>query len=233
MEMNKPEKSAVAIYGIAAVVFILLTVLVPFSKPACSWIMFTFSIISLAAGAGIGIYAFGKPEGLMSKFYGYPIFRIGYLYAAVQLITTIILYVVGAFLPVPYWVGLLFSLLYAGAASIGFIVADNSKDIIENTDVATVIATKTVTKFQINILDILDVCKDEKVKGPLQNLATKFRYSDPVSIPETKEIESEIEKELEALKGLISHKDTEASLGQIEKVINLLNSRNRICGFYK
>ena len=82
MKMNKPKKSAVAIYGIIAILFILLTVLIPFPKPASSWIMFAFSIISLAVGAGISLYAFGKPKDLMSKFYGYPIFRIGYLYTA-------------------------------------------------------------------------------------------------------------------------------------------------------
>mgnify|MGYP004517169987 FL=1 len=233
MKMNKPKKSAVAIYGIIAVLFIFLTVLIPFPKPASSWIMFAFSIISLAVGAGISIYAFGKPKDLMSKFYGYPIFRIGYLYTAAQLITTVILYAVGAFFNVPYWIGLLLSLIYTGAASIGFIVTDNSRDFIENIDANTVNATKTITSFQIDISDILDACKDEKAREPLQNLATKFKYSDPVSIEETKEIESEITKELKALKTSVSGKNTEATLVQIEKVVNLLNSRNSICGSYK
>lgn len=233
MKMNKPKKSAVVIYGIIAALFILLTVLIPFPKPASSWIMFAFSIISLAVGAGISLYAFGKPKDLMSKFYGYPIFRIGYLYTAAQLITTVILYAVGAFFNVPYWIGLLLSLIYTGAAGIGFIVADNSRDFIENIDVNTVNATKNVTRFQIDISDILDTCKDEKTREPLQNLVTKFKYSDPVSIEETKEIESEITKELKALKTSVSGKNTEATLVQIEKVVNLLNSRNRICGSYK
>ena len=148
MKMNKPKKSAVVIYGIIAALFILLTVLIPFPKPASSWIMFAFSIISLAVGAGISLYAFGKPKDLMSKFYGYPIFRIGYLYTAAQLITTVILYAVGAFFNVPYWIGLLLSLIYTGAAGIGFIVADNSRDFIENIDVNTVNATKMSQGFR-------------------------------------------------------------------------------------
>lgn len=94
-------------------------------------------------------------------------------------------------------------------------------------------ATKNITRFQVDISDILDACKDEKTREPLQNLATKFKYSDPVSIEETKEIESEITKELKALKTSVSGKNTEATLVQIEKIVNLLNSRNRICGSYK
>lgn len=231
--MNKPKKSAVAIYGITAIIFILITVLIPFQKPACSWIMFSFSLISLLVGAGISLYAFGKPKNLMSKFYGYPIFRIGYLYTVAQVITTVILYAVGAFFPVPYWIGLLISIIYTGTAGIGFIVTDNSRDFIENIDINTVDTTKAVTGFQIDISDILDACKDEKVIEPLQNLVTKFKYSDPVSIEKTKEIETEIGKELKILKVCVSDQNTDATLGQIEKIVNLLNSRNRICGSYK
>lgn len=231
--MNKPKKSAVAIYGIIAIIFILITVLIPFQKPACSWIMFSFSLISLLVGAGISLYAFGKPKDLMSKFYGYPIFRIGYLYTVAQVITTVILYAVGAFFSVPYWIGLLISIIYTGAAGIGFIVTDNSRDFIENIDVNTVDTTKAVTGFQVDISDILDACKDEKAIEPLQNLVTKFKYSDPVSIEKTKEIETEIEKELKILKVCVSDQNTDTTLEQIEKVVNLLNSRNRICGSYK
>ena len=46
MEWNKRKKSAAVIYGIAALVFVILVLVIPFSKPAASWVMFAFSIIS-------------------------------------------------------------------------------------------------------------------------------------------------------------------------------------------
>ena len=228
MEWNKKKKSAVAVYGIAAVVFILIFLVIPFSKPAASWIMFAFSIISFAAGLGISWYAFGKSETLVSKFYGYPVFRIGFIYTAVQLILSIVVFIIGAFVNLPYWIGLVLSVLLLGMAAIGVIAADNARDYIEEIDVKTAAATKTVSKFNNDIADILDLCKDETVKAPLQKLVTKFRYSDPVSIPETKEKEEEIEAELAVLKELVAAGSAGNAIAGIEKVSNFLASRNRL-----
>lgn len=229
MKWNKREKSIAVIYAIAAFVFILLTVLIPFSKPGASWVMFAFSLVSFGGGLGISLYAFAKSETLVSMFYGYPVFRIGFLYPAIQVALTFIIYIIGAFVNAPYWIGLLLSLLLLGAATIGVIAVDNARDYVEEIDTRTFVATKTLTKFKIDIADILDMCKNENVKQPLQKLVTKFRYSDPVSSPATEDKEHEIENELDKLRTLMSNDDEQAILDQITLINNLLSSRNRIC----
>ena len=142
---------------------------------------------------------------------------------------TVILYIIGAFVDVPYWVGLIISVLVAGFAGIGCIVTDNARDVIEEIDVKTSVSTKTITKFSNDIADILDTCKNDAVKEPLQKLVTKFKFSDPVSSPATEEKERIIETELEKLRGLISSDDEKQIMDQIEVVSNALSSRNRIC----
>lgn len=229
MNWNKRAKSAVAVYGIAAFVFILIFLATPFSKPAASWMMFAFSILSFAAGLGISLYAFGKAETLVSKFYGYPVFRIGFLYTAAQLLLSILVFIIGAFVDVPYWIGLILSVLLLGMAAIGVIAADNARDYIEEVDVKTAAATKTITKFNIDIADLLDLCKDEAVKAPLQKLVTKFKYSDPVSSDATKEKEEEIQAEIKKLRSSINSESAEKVIAEIETISNLLSSRNRIC----
>ena len=227
--MNKKRKSAIAIYAIIAFVFIILSLLVPFPKPTSSWIMFAFSIVAIAAGLFISYYAFGKSKNLMSKFYGYPLFRIGYLYTGIQLILTIILYIIGAFVNVPYWIGLIISILLAGLAAIGCIVTDNARDIIEEIDTNEYASVQQVTQFQIDISDILDLCKDEEIKEPLSKLVTKFRYSDPVSSSKTADKEKEISDELEKLKSLISGGAKKDVLNEIDTVSTMLSTRNRMC----
>lgn len=233
MAWNKKRTSTVLVYAIAATVFILLSLIIPFNKPAASWVMFSFSIVAIAAGAFISIYAFGKSEELVSKFYGYPLFRIGFIYTAIQIAATIIVYIIGAFVSVPYWVGVTLSVLFIGMAAIGCIAADNARDFIEDIDTREEIVTKTVTLFQNDISDVMDICKNEDVKEPLARLVAKFKYSDPVSSEATKTKEDEICAELEMLKASVVIDDTDAILAQIEKITHLLNSRNRICASSK
>lgn len=229
MEWNKRKKSAAVIYGIAALSFVILVLVIPFSKPAASWVMFAFSIISFVIGLGISLYAFGKSKMLMSKFYGYPVFRIGFLYTATQVILSIIVFTIGAFVNISYWVGIVISVLLLGMASIGVIAVDNARDYMEEIDVKTVSSIKTITKFNNDIADVLDLCKSDAIKEPLLKLVTKFKYSDPVSSTATEEKERIIEIELEKLQGLISSNEESESIAQIERISNLLNSRNRIC----
>ena len=139
MIWNKRKKSAVAIYIVAAVVYTLLVMVIPFPKPAGSWVMFVFSLISLALGAFVSLYAFSKEETLISKFYGYPVFRIGALYTIIQIALSVVIFIIGAFVNLPFWVGFLISALLLGLASIGVIVTDNSRDYIEEIGVKVLV----------------------------------------------------------------------------------------------
>ena len=227
--MNKKRKSAIAIYAIVAFVFITLSLVIPFSKPAASWIMFGFSIFSIIAGLLISYYAFGRSHQLMSKFYGYPLFRIGFIYTAIQLLLTIIIYIIGTFVDIPYWVGLAISILLAGLAAIGCIVTENARDIIEEIDHREYSSAQTMTMFKIDISEMVDICKDEEIKEPLIKLATKFKYSDPVSSPKTIDKEKEILEGVNKLKELIQSGSKEDVLNQIDTVSIPLSTRNRIC----
>jgi hypothetical protein len=71
------------------------------------------------------------------------------------------------------------------AAGIGIIAADNVHDFLEQTDQQAVATTRIMTCFSIDISDLSALCQDNKLRGLLAELATKCKYSDPVSIPET------------------------------------------------
>ena len=220
MKLSKRKKSIIVIYSIATVVFILLTLAIPFEKPAASWMMFAFSIVSLIAGCGITLFAFSKSKELKSKFYGYPVFRIGAIYTAVQLILTVIIYTVGGFVEVPLWIGLTLSVLLLGMASIGVITTDNARDYVEEVDVKTSYATKTIKKFNVDIADVLDMCSDENVYAPLKKLVEKFKYSDAVSSEATSSIEEQIKNEIDELKSVITSESSDVILSKINTISN-------------
>ena len=229
MLKNKRIKSILLVYAIAMLVYIVLVTVMPFSKPAASWVVFAFTILSFALGAAISIYAFDKGDTLVSKFYAYPVFRIGFLYTIVHIVTSVLIFTVGAFVNLPYWVGLSVSIMLLGIALIGVIVTDNARDYVEEIDTKTIISTGTLMRFNIDVADILDGCNIPEVYEPLKKLNEKFKYSDRVSSSATEEKEEEIKQEIEKLKNIINNESTENIIDEIKLISNLLSSRNRIC----
>ena len=233
IELNKKAKSAIAVFAIIAFVYAFCFIIIPFPKNSASWISFVFTLISVIAGLGIFTYAFKNGDSLVSKIYGFPIFRIGYLYIAAQFIVGVLICLVAAFVAVPYWIALVLSVILLSLAAIGVIATDNTRDIIEEIEEETERVTKATKIFNLDIQAIVDLCTEESVKKELVKLAEAIKYSDPVSSEATEDAENTLLEEISILRELIEVNDTEKSLTQITKVTNLLNERNRICKAFK
>ena len=229
MNLGKKSKSVIAIYAIILVVYIIGFLIIPFNKIAASWISFAFTIIAIAASLFVFNQAFNSKETLVSKIYGYPIFRVGAVYALAQLAIGIVICAIGAFLAVPYWVALLLSIIMLGAAAIGVIITDNTRDLVEHVDETVKVDTEVVTNFQINIAGIVDCCEDSNLKLELEKLNDAFRFSDPVSNAKTKEAEDKINVLLNELKSNVESNNISESTTLVKRITNALAERNRIC----
>ena len=229
MNMNKKNKSIIAVYGILAFIYLIAFVIIPFPKNAASWISFVFTLVSFVLSLGVTLYVFGKDDEMTSKFYGFPIFKIAYMYPLVQFVVGVIICLIAAFVAVPYWVALILSLIILGVSAIGVIATDNARDIVEQTEAESERVTKATKMFNLNIASVLDLCNDVTVKKELEKLAESFRFSDPVSSDATEDIESTIMEKLENLKISISSSDSDENIAKITELKNLLAERNRIC----
>lgn len=229
IKLDKKSKSTIAVYTIILLIYILAFLIVPFNKCAASWISFIFTVIALASSLFICNIAFKAKETLVSKIYGFPIFRVGAIYAFVQLIIGVIICAIGAFVTVPYWIALLLSVILLAAAAIGVIITDNTRDLIEEVDESVKIETKNVTCFQINIASIVDECENSDVKDDLKVLNQLFEFSDPVTNEETQYIEEIIKTKLTELKVLIVDGSNDDIKALIKKITNAVKERNRIC----
>lgn len=229
MKSTKKVISIILIYAVIAAFLTVSTITIPFQKPAASWVAFAFSLISLIAGCGVTLFAFGKKDVLKSKFYGFPVFRIGVFYTIAQLVVALLIYIVGALVNLPYWIGLSISLLIVGLAAIGVIVTDNARDCVEAVDEKNISVSENIRRFQIDLADILDMCKDEDVLVALKKLAEKFKYSDVVSADETATVEEQIGHEVDELRNMMATESSEIIIDKIEKITKLLSSRNRLC----
>ena len=233
MNMNKKNKSIIAVYGILAFIYLIAFVVIPFPKNAASWISFVFTLISFVLSLGVSLYVFGKEDEMTSKFYGFPIFKIAYMYPLIQFVVGVIICLIAAFVAVPYWVALILSLIILGVSAIGVIATDNARDIVEENEAEVERVTKATKIFNLNIASVLDLCTEPSVKIELEKLAESFRFSDPVSSDATEDIESTIMEKLENLKISISSSDSDENIAKITELKNLLAERNRICKMNK
>lgn len=233
MNMNKKNKSIISFYGILAFIYLIAFVIIPFPKNAASWISFVFTLVSFVLSLGVTLYVFGKDDEMTSKFYGFPIFKIAYMYPLVQFIVGVVICLIAAFVAVPYWVALILSLVILGVSAIGVIATDNARDIVEQTEAESERVTKATKMFNLNIASVLDLCTEPSVKIELEKLAESFRFSDPVSSDATEDIESTIMEKLENLKISISSSDSDENIAKITELKNLLAERNRICKMNK
>lgn len=229
MKLDKKSKSVIAIYTIILVVYVVGFLIIPFNKVAASWISFAFTIIAITASLFVFNQAFNSKETLVSKIYGYPIFRVGAVYALAQLAIGIVICAIGAFVVVPYWVALLLSIIMLGAAAIGVIITDNTRDLVEHVDETVKVDTEVVTNFQIDIAGIVDCCEDSNLKSELEKLNDAFRFSDPVSNVKTKEAEDKINVLLNELKANVESNNVSETTALVKKITNALAERNRIC----
>ena len=233
MNMNKKNKSIIVVYGILAFIYLIAFVIIPFPKNAASWISFVFTLVSFVLSLGVTLYVFGKDDEMTSKFYGFPIFKIAYMYPLVQFVVSVIICLIAAFVAVPYWVALILSLGILGVSAIGVIATDNARDIIEENEAEIERVTKATKLFNLNVSSVLDLCTEPSVKKELEKLAESFRFSDPVSSDATEDIESTIMEKLENLKISISSSDSDENIAKITELKNLLAERNRICKMNK
>lgn len=229
MKLGKKSKSVIAIYTILLVVYIVAFLIIPFNKIAASWISFAFTIIAIAGSLLIFNFAFNAKETIVSKIYGYPIFRVGAVYALAQLALGIVICIIAAFVAVPYWVALLLSIILLGAAAIGVIVTYNTRDMVEKVETEVKEEIKAVTYFQIDIDGIFDECESAELKEKLDELSERFKFSDPVSNESTKAIEEKIKGMLSDLRSFVEAKNTDEANALIKKIDNAIKERNRIC----
>lgn len=233
IELSKKSVSAILGFSIAIFTYVLVFLIIPFPKNGASWVTFAFTFISALFGICVSLVAFKDCETLKSKFYGFPIFRIGFIYVIAQFVLGVIICIIASFIDLAAWVPFIISVILLAIASIGVIAADNARDAIVEIDAQTERVTKAVKMFNLNIQSTVDLCADEAVKKELIKLAEAFKYSDPVSSEYTVQTEDLLYNEINVLHNLVQNNASAECMAQITKVSNLLNERNRLCKAYK
>ena len=217
------------IIGLAVllVLYILIAFLIPFVHTPTFWVSFLFALIAFGVVAASMYIAFIKNPDAKSRFYGFPIARIGVIYGAVQLIVGLVFMVLAAYVPV--WAAVLVYAIALGAAVIGLISAEAVVEEIRVQDVKLKKDVSLMRSLQSKVNQMASQCEDVGIKA----LAEEFRYSDPVSSDALAEIERDLAAAVDELQSAIVDGDSNATKQLCRKAFAVLAERNRLCKLNK
>lgn len=225
--MNKDTIRGLVVLGVLLVLYILIAFLIPFVHTAAFWVSFVFTLIAFAVVAASIYIAFIKNPDAKSRFYGFPIAKIGVIYGAVQLIASMVFMALAAVSPA--WVAVLVYAIALGAAVIGLISAETVVEEIHLQDAKLKKDVTLMRSLQSKISQIAAQSEDTAIKA----LAEEFRYSDPVSSDAIADAETDLAAAVDELQTAYVDGDSEAVAKLCRRASALLAERNRLCKLNK
>ena len=225
--MKKDAIRGIIALAVVLILYILIAFLIPFAHTAAFWVSFAFTLIAFAV-VSVSIYiAFIKKPDAKSRFYGFPIARIGVIYGAVQLVAGVVVMALAAI--VPAWAAALGYAIALGVAVIGLVSADA---VVEEIHVQDAKLKKDVTLMR-GLQSKVNQLAAQWDNTALKALAEEFRYSDPVSSEALAEAEADLSAAVDELQAAFVDGDKDAAAQLCRKASALLAERNRLCKLNK
>jgi MFS family permease len=225
--MQKDTIRALAVAAIVFIIYNLFAFVIPFEHTAAFWISYGFTLAAFAVVCASIYIAFIKNPDAKSRFYGFPIARIGVLYGSVQLIASLIVMALAQW--IPWWIPTLVYAIGMGVSVIGLVSVDAVVDEIKTQDVKLKDNTTMMRTLQSKISQIASQNDDAAIK----TLADEFRYSDPVSNDAIADAEADLAAAVDQLQAAFVDGDNEAVAQLCRKATALLAERNRLCKLNK
>ena len=228
--MKKNASRGIIIFAILLVVFSAIAFVIPFPKNGVFWIAYLCGVFAILFQIYIFKSSFGK-EDARSRFYGFPIARLGIYYLVIQMIASIAEIALAKVLPA--WVVIIINLLILAFALIGCITTETMRDEIARQDAKLKKDVTNMRELQSISAALIDQCSDDGLKKELKKLADEFRYSDPITSDKTRALEADLHSRIGDLQQAITDGDVEGAKALCSKLSSCLRERNRICSVNK
>ncbi len=229
--MKKQLLRSLVITALLLVVYNLLVFVIPFERETNFWITYGFTLACFAEVYASVYVASIHPRNAKSRYYGFPIMRIGFMYAGVQLVLSVIFMALGEWLP--WELVLLVQAVALVAAALGLIATDAIADNIQEQDDKLKKNVALMRSVQTKIHQMVVFCEDPEAAAAVKALADEFRYSDPVSSPATAEADANLVALVDALQQAVADGDVAGMKDLSRKTSAALADRNRICKLNK
>ena len=227
----KNSTRSLIIIAIALVVFSVIAFAIPFAHTTAFWVAYGFGALAILFQLYIFKASHAGDGDAKSRFYGFPIARLGVYYLAAQLIVSVIEMALARVIPTGVAVAI--NVLLLALAVVGCITVDGMRDEIIRQDGALKRNVGNMRELQSLSSALVGQCGDEALKPMLQKLADEFRYSDPVSSEKTLELEEDMKVQLGDIQQALVEGDTDGAKKLCGKLMGSLAERNRVCSVSK
>ena len=216
------------ILAVVLVAFAVISFVAPFEKTWTFWMAFAFGIIAIVYQVFVFRLSFSEDGDAKSRFYWFPIARVGATYLIIQLVISLVEMILSGIIPM--WLAVIINILPLAYALIGCVASDAMREEIKRQDTKLMNNVENMRNLQSISASIVSICTDEAAKKQLKNVADEFKYSDPVSSDKTVELEIELQNQLQELQNIVLEKDYGSVEPQCARILANLSERNRICG---
>ena len=228
--MNKKQKQAMIMLGIAVIVLTVIVFVIPLHKGSTFWVAYIAELLAIGLQIPVFKLAYDNADGLKSKVLGFPIFRVGYIYLIIQTIASVILFALGGiFESFPVWVSVILCILIVAAAIICSIAADIARDEIVNLEKVQRIETSFIKEMRVKSQNLVSKTNNADLRKKLEAIAEDFRYSDPVSNEAIKPYEDKVSAKFAILEEYILTDDNKRAEKACNELKQILSERNSAC----
>ena len=229
--MSKTKLRTGIVLAVVFVVFTVAAFAIPFRKTGVFWLSYVFGVAAIAAQIYVLQVAFTGQKSLRSKFYGFPIARVGIVYLVVQLILSLVCMALAAVLPV--WIVILADVVVLGAAAVGVVATETMREEIQRQDTVLKKDVSAMRAMQSMARSLVGMCADKTLAAELEKLSDALRYSDPVSSEALEESEAELKGLLDELQKAVVEQSYEDGAVLCQRAMAVLGERNRLCKLNK
>ena len=228
------KKDTIRLLIIALVVLIaynFAVFMIPCYKTTTFWISWVFTLLSFGV-SGYGIYTgLIKNTDAKSRFYGFPIARIGVIYLVAQIAVGGVFMALGHLLP--WWLATVLFTIGLALAVIGLVSAEAVVEQIQQQDDKLKKSVSVMRGLQSKVRTMASQCEDPEAAAAVSAFAEEMRYSDPVSTDAIADADNELSAAVDVLQAAIVEGNSETIQIACRKAAAALAERNRLCKLNK
>ena len=225
--MSKNEQRRYIILAVIFIVFSVIAFAAPFNKNGVFWLSYLFGVIAILFQIYVFKIAFSDGADIKSKFYGFPIARVGVIYLTVQLVLSLIQMAASGYLKT--WMAAIINIIPVALAVIGTIAADVMREEVKEQEVIVKRNIGNMRELQALSASLPALTNNQDLKKKLDQLAEEFRYSDPVTNDGSSILEDKLFRQLDQMKDELTAGDVTKAEEMFTAVLSTLNERNKAC----
>ena len=225
--MKKDNLRAIVVAAVVLIAYNFAVFMIPCWKGGTFWVSWGFTLLSFVI-SGFAFYnSLLKNPDAKSRFYGFPIAKIAFIYLVAQVAVGGISMALGNI--IPWWAATVLDAIILALAVIGLISAETVVEEIHVQDSKLKKNVSLMRQLQSKVNQMASQGDEAAIKA----LADEFRYSDPVSNAAIADAEADLAAAVDQLQAAYIDGDSEAVKQLCRRVSAALAERNRLCRLNK